>query len=105
MVNKMLLSFLVVNVFFFGTGCLLVAVFFLARAGMAQPTVASVATNLLLMQTPLTGISLSQYSLARKHMVILQTFTDPMCKRSWSRKRRPDLLDFPYLLTRHASTN
>ena len=55
MVNRILFSFVVVNGLFLGTGCLLTAVFFLARAGMAHSTVASVAANLLLMGAPLTG--------------------------------------------------
>lgn len=66
MVNKIPFSFLVFNGLFLATGGLLAAVFFMTKAGMAHPTVASVAASLLLMRAPLTGIAPFDAVLLRK---------------------------------------
>lgn len=76
MVNKMLSSFLVFNGLFLATGGLLIAVLFSTRAGMAHPTVASVAANLLLMRAPLTGTAPFDTILLKKHKSIHGTATD-----------------------------
>lgn len=56
MVNKIMLSFLVLDFLFVATGGLLLGTVFITKASMAvQPTKANVAANMLIMQTPLTG--------------------------------------------------
>lgn len=56
MLDKILLSFLIADGLFAATGGLLVAAYFVSKADMVElPTIANVATNLVLEQTPLTG--------------------------------------------------
>ncbi|KAL8826093.1 MAG: hypothetical protein Q9191_004010 [Dirinaria sp. TL-2023a] len=57
MVNKILLSVLFLDFLFVATGGLLIGTVFLTKGSMAkQPTTTNVAANMLLMQTPLTGV-------------------------------------------------
>ncbi|MCJ1374069.1 phospholipid scramblase 1 [Loxospora ochrophaea] len=56
MANKILLTFLGVDLLFLLTGVLLIVSVFMFRAGMnATPSISNVATNLLMVQTPLEG--------------------------------------------------
>ena len=56
MFDKILITFLVVNLLFAGTGGLLLGFTIYEQAHMkATPTVSNVAVNLILAHTPLTG--------------------------------------------------
>lgn len=56
MPDKVLLSFLVADALFAATGVLILAIVFVTKANMHRPrTTADIASNLLLMQTPLSG--------------------------------------------------
>ena len=60
MVNKILLVFLLQDFLFLASGGLLIGVVFITKAAVASdPTVNNVAANMLLMQTPLTGMSIA----------------------------------------------
>ena len=56
MLDKVLISFLITDALFAATGGLFLAVVFVTKATIHRPrTTADVASNLLLLQTPLTG--------------------------------------------------
>ena len=57
MFDKVLLTYLIADGLFVASGGLLIAVAFIAKDDWVNPTAGSVASTLLLMQTPLTGTS------------------------------------------------
>lgn len=57
MLDKVLLAFLVADALFAGTGGLLIGVVFATKSARTHPTTADVASNLLLVRTPLDGKS------------------------------------------------
>lgn len=56
MADKVLWTYIILDLLFVGSGALLLGFALTTKAGTSQaPTIASVATNLLLMGTPLNG--------------------------------------------------
>ena len=70
MPNRVLVTFMGLNLLFAGTGGALIGVVLTFRKGMSSmPTIANVATNLLLSQIPLEGTYRSVYVLNALHNV------------------------------------
>lgn len=56
MADKILLTYVILDILFVGSGALLLGFALTTKTGTSQaPTIASVATDLLLMGTPLNG--------------------------------------------------
>ena len=56
MIDKIMLTFFVLDFLFVASGGLMIGTVFITKASIAaQPTTTNVAANMLLMQTPLTG--------------------------------------------------
>lgn len=59
MLDKVLLTFLIADVLFVGTGGLLIGIVFATKSNQSHPrTTGDVASNLLLMRAPLDGKSM-----------------------------------------------
>lgn len=102
MVNKILLVFLLQDVLFLASGGLLIGVVFVTKAAMAnQPTTNNVAANMLLMQTPLTGMP-TFLGLLRQRLIFLSCRRH--CRRCTDFRHLPRLLAWgcsilqPYLV-------
>lgn len=87
MVDKIMLSFLLLDFLFVASGGLLIATVFINKASMAtQPTTTNVAADMLLMQTPLTG-----------NRPLIQKLAFANVSHRCNRQRRPNLRYLPHL--------